>query len=280
MRCLTNKTIPGPNGRPIVYDLYYESEAFKAPVIVFCHGYKGFKDWGAWSLFAKAFASTGYAFLKFNFSHNGGTASNPIDFPDLQAFAQNNYTKEIQDLEAVVHWLKGSLQNYSALDSGKIILMGHSRGAGIATICASENLQIYKLITLAGVSDYSSRFPAREALSAWAKSGVYHVKNGRTQQQMPHHFQFYKDFIANQDRLTISKAAKKLKIPHLIIHGGADNSVDISEAKALQVWSPYCSLCIIDNANHVFGAKHPWNQAEMPTDLQRVYTKTIDFINN
>ena len=62
-----NGKIPGPNGRPIVYDFFYELNRSKAPIVIFCHGYKGYKDWGAWTLFAKDFASQGIAFLKFNF---------------------------------------------------------------------------------------------------------------------------------------------------------------------------------------------------------------------
>ena len=42
----------------------------------------GFKDWGAWHLVQDFFTNKGYAFCKFNLSHNGGTVENGIDFPD------------------------------------------------------------------------------------------------------------------------------------------------------------------------------------------------------
>ena len=77
--------------RPIVYDIYYkENQESELPTVLFCHGYKGFKDWGAWDLVAKAFAEAGFFFVKFNFSHNGGTVEQPIDFQDLKAFSDNN----------------------------------------------------------------------------------------------------------------------------------------------------------------------------------------------
>ena len=272
--------IPGPNERPIVYDLFYDPILQNAPVIIFCHGYKGFKDWGAWPLLGKAFVSKGFAFFKFNFSHNGGTLKYPIDFPDLEAFAQNNYTKELQDLDCFLQWLARSFKNKPFLDLKKIILIGHSRGGGIATIKASEDPMIYKLITLAGVSDFKSRFPAEQVLRDWSRSGRYFVKNGRTQQQMPHDYQFYLDFLNNEERLTISSAAKRLKIPHLIVHGEGDTSVSISEAKALHRWSSLSTLCILEESNHVFGAEHPWKKLEMPVNLKTVFTKMIDFINN
>ena len=196
---IINAKIPGPNGRPIIYDFFYEINKPKAPIVIFCHGYKGYKDWGAWTLFAKDFATQGIAFLKFNFSYNGGTAENPIDFPDLEAFGENNYTKELQDLECVINWLTTHQSTNSALDTNTIILMGHSRGGGIALIKASEDSRIRKVITLAGVSDYKSRFPEKQVLKAWASSGMYYVKNKRTRQQMPHCYQFYEDFIAHED---------------------------------------------------------------------------------
>ena len=57
--------------KPIVYDTYFTNDGKAKPLVIFCHGYKGFKDWGPWHLVAKAFAEAGFFFLKFNFSHNG-----------------------------------------------------------------------------------------------------------------------------------------------------------------------------------------------------------------
>ena len=63
MKCIINHTIPGPNERPIDYDLFYDPILQNAPIIIFCHGYKGFKDWGAWSLMGNAFVSKGFTFF-------------------------------------------------------------------------------------------------------------------------------------------------------------------------------------------------------------------------
>lgn len=99
MNQFLNKVLTRPAKKPMVYDVFFIPSQKPKPVIIFCHGYKGFKDWGAWNLVAKAFAKAGFFFLKFNFSHNGGTIEDPIDFPDLEAFAQNNFSKELEDLE-------------------------------------------------------------------------------------------------------------------------------------------------------------------------------------
>ena len=66
-------------------------------------------------------------FVKFNFSHNGGTTDNPIDFPDLKAFADNNYTKELLDLDDILNFiLSENSQFKNEIDSSNISLIGHS----------------------------------------------------------------------------------------------------------------------------------------------------------
>ncbi len=95
-----NIRIQDTSKRPIVTDLVYDSSIKLGPLIIFCHGYKGFKDWGAWPLLSEALAASGFVVIKFNFSHNGGTHKQPIDFPDLEAFGNNNYTKELEDFRS------------------------------------------------------------------------------------------------------------------------------------------------------------------------------------
>jgi dipeptidyl aminopeptidase/acylaminoacyl peptidase len=270
--------IQGKHDKSILIDSKYLENGTKKPIILFCHGYKGFKDWGAWNLMAEKFANSGFFFIKFNFSYNGGTLEEPIDFPDLEAFGHNNYTKELEDLEAVIDWVLLNETIKKEADTDNINLLGHSRGGGIVLIKAEEDNRIKKVISLAGVSDYKVRFPQGIALNNWKKDGVYFVENGRTKQQMPHYFQFFTDFIENEERLTINRAVKNLKIPHLIIHGSGDTSVSVEEAKQLHKWNPKSKLKIIDGANHVFGASHPWTSNKIPDSLQKAIDITISFI--
>ena len=274
-----NKILHREDKKPIVYDVYYNENQKPKRVVIFCHGYKGFKDWGAWHLVAEAFAKAGFFFIKFNFSHNGGTVDDPIDFPDLEAFAENNYTKELDDLETVIEYFATTKHYMLEADVKNISLIGHSRGGGIALIKAQENDKVKKVITWAGVSDYKVRFKeGTNEFKEWEESGVKHVQNGRTKQQMPHHFQFYTDFKENENRLTIQRAVEHLEIPHLIIHGSDDPTVSVEEAKAMHQWNPKSALKIIEGTNHVFEAKHPWNDDKMPNSLKQVVKATIDFI--
>ena len=275
-----NITINGRHGRPILTDVFCGYNLEPAPVIIFCHGYKGYKDWGAWNLMAESFANEGNCLVKFNFSYNGGTIDQPIDFPDLEAFAQNNYSKELDDLQTVLDWVCTELNQMYTIDLSNITLIGHSRGGGIVTIMAEMDQRIKRVISLAGVSDFKNRFnEGSDEFKKWQTTGVKYVLNGRTKQQMPHYFQFYEDFKTHEDLLTIERAARNLTVPHLIIHGDHDTSVLIDEANQLHQWNPNSELKVIKNANHVFNTSHPWHESKLSIELQNVVDCCIWFIN-
>ena len=273
-----NLVLRAENKKPILYDLYYKESASPISLVIFCHGYKGFKDWGAWHLVAEAFANAGFCFLKFNFSHNGGTVDQPIDFPDLDAFAENNFSHEMDDIDRVINTIQIGNENLTQKISD-ISIIGHSRGGGIVLIKAEEDSRIKKVVTWASVSDFKQRFQENtENFEKWKETGVTYIENSRTKQQLPHNFQFYEDFKANENLFNIERAVKDLKVPFLIIHGDEDTTVSIKEAEALKSWKPNSRLEIIKNGDHVFGAQHPWNQSEIPEQLKKVVALTIDFL--
>ena len=126
MKIERNIIIQGKHSKPILLDFGYNATGVKKPVVVFAHGFKGFKDWGHFNKVMEYFIENDFAFLKFNFSHNGGTVEQPIDFPDLEAFGNNNYTKELDDLRTVVDWIVAT--GNEEIDADQIYLIGHSRG--------------------------------------------------------------------------------------------------------------------------------------------------------
>lgn len=275
----TNLNIQGLHGRPIPTDVVYTDDERNKPVLLFCHGYKGFKDWGAWNLMAEEFAKKGFLFIKFNFAFNGGTLEEPIDFPDLDAFGENTYTKELDDLHVLINWISGEDFPYKKrADLSRFTLMGHSRGGGVVVIKAAEDKRIQKLVTLAAVSDFGDRFPRGEELEAWRQKGIAYIENARTKQKMPHLFDFYEDFKVNEERLTISKSAKRLQIPSLIIHGTADPTVEVENARDLHRWIKNSELFLLKGSDHVFEASHPWEKDELPPAMERIIAKATEFI--
>ena len=143
-----NIVLENPATKSFLADTFVPDKEGKLPLVIFAHGYKGYKDWGAWNLMAEKFAKNGFYFVKFNFSHNGTSLDNPSDFADLESFAHNNYSKELSDLNFVIEHFSQD----NRVDAENITLIGHSRGGGISIIAASENSKIKNLITLASIS--------------------------------------------------------------------------------------------------------------------------------
>jgi dienelactone hydrolase len=265
------------HGRESVYDLRFIENSQSKPLLIFCHGFKGFKDWGHFNLIADQFCASGMIVLKFNFTFNGGTTNEIIDFPDLQAFAENNYLKELEDIHHIIHLVKNGdipLDKWN----GEIYLLGHSRGGGMATIAAFENKNIFKVVSWAGISDCIARLPEEEELLDWKLKGVKYILNGRTQQKMPMNYQFIESLLCNKKRVSIEQASKKMNKPHLIIHGSNDSAVDQKEAIVLNSWSEKSEIEIIQGANHVFGGKHPWSNESIPEHTKIAIKRTLKFL--
>lgn len=271
-----NKIFTGANNRKSVFDAKISAD--NKAVILFVHGYKGYKDWGCWGLMEEYFLQRNMGFVKFNFSHNGGIVAEPIDFPDLDAFGKNCFSYELEDLEIITTEVH-RLINQELEAEIPIVLVGHSRGGGVAVLHASKNKYISKIISLAGISSIGNRFPSGEELEDWKNSGVRYVQNARTNQDMPHYFSFFEDYQKNKEALNIEDSARSLKIPFVQIHGDMDLTVSITEGQYMARWTN-TNLVIVKGAGHTFGAKQPWNNNEMPADMLEVCANMLAFIDD
>ena len=274
----TNLKINSQHGKPILVDAFFNPNKAQKPVVIFAHGFKGFKDWGHFNLVAKMFAASGFVFVKFNFSHNGTTPEQPTNFADLEAFGNNNFSLELDDLGEVIDWVcnGNSAILASEVDTGKIYLVGHSRGGGIVILKANEDNRVRKVTTWASVSEYG-KYWGHEVMEQWKKDGVMYIANARTNQQMPLYYQMYENYFANLQRLHIPQAARNLKIPVLVVHGTADEAVPFKSGEELAGWCANAKLLTMENAGHTFGGKHPWLYLQLPKDSQKVVEETMLF---
>jgi pimeloyl-ACP methyl ester carboxylesterase len=266
---LNNETYVGANGRQSFVDFEVPHD-FNAKIILFVHGFMGFKDWGCWSLVQEYFVKNGFGFCKFNFSHNGGTIENPIDFPDEEAVANNTYSKELFDVQEVIKWISLKISNPYDL-----LLIGHSRGGGIAALVDHEKVR--KKIFLAPVASFESRFPVGKELEDWKVNGSRTIVNSRTKQHLKQHIKIWEDYYRNMNALNIETACSKNNIPTLVLHGNKDEAVAIEEGRKLANWL-HGDFIEIKEANHTFGASHPWNSNEMPEHLIEVCQSILNFL--
>lgn len=272
-------TIEGSNGRSVLLDITYDADKDKRPVVLYAHGFNGFKDWGNFDLIVTQFVTAGFTFVKFNFSHNGTTTEQPQDFADLEAFGGNNYTKQLFDLDKVLDWVCAEGNPVSRyIDSDRVGLIGHSMGGGISIIKTAEDHRIKALCTWASIAVCKTPWGSWDEvkMKEWEATGVQYYTNGRTGQQMPLYYQLFLDYVNHEDRLDIVAAAGKIKVPFLICHGTEDTGVAVANAYLLQKANPDAEIFIV-SSDHVFGRKHPWPESHLPEAMQSVVDRNVLF---
>jgi pimeloyl-ACP methyl ester carboxylesterase len=269
-------SIAGAGGRLMLIDLTVDTDNLQAPLIIFAHGFKGFKDWGAYNLMADYFAQQGFRFLKFNFSHNGTTPDNPTEFADLIAFSENTFTMELDDLGRMIDFACNGPVTPRAQS---VYLLGHSMGGGISIIKAAEDKRVSKLVTMASIAGFRELWP-KEAEEQWRLSGMRYIINARTGMQMPLKATLLDDLDKHPVRLNIASKAAEMTIPWLLIHGDADTSVPINHAHQLKAAQPNAELLILKKADHVFNASHPYPAKKLTVALQQLCEQTVGFLRN
>ena len=247
-------------------------------IVVFCHGYKGYKDWGCWNLVAQKFASYDIPFLKFNYSGNGTTHAQPTDFVDEEAFRHNTYTKELNETRDVIDWVDDRRAGLNLAPNAKIHLVGHSRGGGIAFLASEEHPKVESCSLWAAVSDFENRFPFGFELKSWRDKGELAVKNARTGQVLYHSYEWFEDYHRNKLRLHIRPIAKCCSKSLFVAHAMDDPAVHVSAGMKYSKWCELTELMLLEEGGHTFGAKEPWEESTLPDPLEKVSAATIRFI--
>jgi len=263
--------LTGSDDKTIFGDHTYDDAIINNGIILFIHGFKGFKDWGAHNLTASYFAAQGYRYVKFNLSHSGVTQEKPTDVTDLETFADNTVSKEMADVTTVINYISHTFPSIP------LYLIGHSRGGGLAILKAAEDPRVSKLITWSSIAAFDSLWKPEQE-KEWKERGRIYVENARTREKMPLNVNLLNDFEEHKEQYNILAAAKRIKIPWLILHGDDDVNVKFSIAQQLAQVQLGAQLQKIEGANHVYGASHPYLANSLPLLLQQVCEKTLAFL--
>ena len=250
--------ITNRHGDPIHGDFHLPVDPTGAPVLLICHGFIGFKDWGGFPYAADFLATHGFAAVRFNFSLNGiGTRFE--EFTLLENFARNTISRELEDLRDLIDAVeRGDIVPRSCACT-RIGLIGHSLGGGLAVIHAAEDSRIRGVASWAGVADFMRWGKKTRAL--WRKRGRIEIENGRTHQMMPMDVTMLEDIEANQTRFDIPQAAARIGRPLLAVHGAQDVSVPIAEGQRVTAAAEASrtQFVRIPHADHTFGIRHPFD---------------------
>lgn len=271
--------IKNKTGDNLITDFRYpENAEGKIPLVILCHGFKGFKDWGCFPYMMEKIAGEGNFAVSFNFSYNGTgeNESEQSEFTRLDLFAENTFSKELDDTRSILDYLTEHKDEYN-YDIENITLIGHSRGGGIAILKTAEEKRIGKLIVLSSLCNFNRYSDTLK--SKWKETGFFEVVNARTNQIMRMNYSLIEDLEKNKDRLDIQKAVSEIKVPILLIHGMQDITVDYSNAEDLYSRSDKTKseLFLIENTGHTFGAVHPFEGTTKA--LEEAITLILDFLN-
>ncbi|QNE38551.1 alpha/beta fold hydrolase [Hymenobacter sp. NBH84] len=277
----TDFLLRNPNHtRPFAADARYLPDGQAKPVVVFVHGFKGFKDWGHFNVLADYFARQGFVFIKLNLSHNGVVVGGSGDLEDMEAFGHNNFSLELDDLGALLdalHTPGATPLPPAELDLTRLALIGHSRGGGLVLLKAAEDARVTFVVGWAAINDIDQRW-SPDLMQRWQADGVQYIDNARTGQRMPLYYQLAEDYQRNKARLDIPTLVCTLRQPLLLLHGDQDETLTVQMAHDIQAWQPRAKLVVVPGANHVFGGRHPWEESGLPADAQRVADETIAFL--
>lgn len=274
-------SIESSEGLPIVYDMYLPSNAVNSlPVVLFLHGFKGFKEWGAFPDAFFEIARSGCAVIAFNFSRNG-VKGHSDTFEELDLFADETFTQDLEDVRSVIDAVQmQKIKTGSAsLETDEVAIIGHSRGGHTAVVAAAEYGEVSTLITWASVADYTRQFSS-EMKKDWEEKGYTEIENSRTGQLMRINRKVYDDLIQNANRLVALKRVQSLMIPCCFIHGTADSAVRMNNSQML--WQMCKSRekerIMINGADHTFGVSHPWEKDDVPEHFGTLIDKTIEWL--
>ena len=240
----------------------------KATVVI-CHGFKGFARWAFFPYLADQIATAGLGAITFDFS-GSGIGEDRENFTNPDAFTNNTFTQELDDLDAVI--AEARVKEWIGEGYG---LFGHSRGGGVAVLHASRNPDVRALVTWAAISD-PNRWPA-DVVARWKALGHVDVHNARTGEIIPLSTAILHEVEAlGETTLNIDAAASGVRSPWLVIHGDSDETVPHSEGERLHRSSSEVSeFRLIEGANHAFDASHPLT--EPPQALDSVTRDTVEF---
>jgi pimeloyl-ACP methyl ester carboxylesterase len=261
--------------------------------LIICHGFKGFKDWGMFRHIAEAFAEKLDVVL-FNFSYNG-VGENLLEFTELEKFAKETYSRDLEDLEALAGLIqsgnfKSALEKHEVnereiefqreaihANSGKvsaepIFILGHSRGAGVALIHALDHpSNVTGIISWNGVTVVDLLTP--ENKEDMRTNGRGYTVNGRTGQKMPLDREILEDMERNQERFDIIGRISQATFPIALIQGTED-SKRLREGSAILVErNPAIEWIQIPGGNHTFGTVHPYQGQTEPLEQAVAATK-------
>lgn len=236
-----------------IIGIFHQPDVELPPAIIMCHGWTGDKaEHGLFTKAAKEFCKNGFAVLRFDFRGSGESEGK---------FENITFTEEASDLRFAIEFMKRH-----NINKEKICLLGLSMGGAVSVLIYNPKIRAIVLWSPAiHTKEVFPKLLGEKAIKEIEEKGYYDLYNPFKQKS----FRITKRFLDEANNLDIPSIFRKIHCPILIVHGTADDTVDLKFSKELaESGGKNKTLEIIEGADHVFNA---------PQHEKQVITLSLQF---
>ncbi len=206
----------------------------RKPIVIMCHGFSTSKDSRTYVRLEEILNDKEISTFRFDFYAHGESEGK---------FEEITTSEAVDDVQNAIEFLKKS--GYE-----KIGLMGSSFGGLASILIASRSDDLFLLALKSPVSDYISMAHTRrseEEINDWKNKGYIEL-NSNIEERRRLNYSFYED----ADQMDAYEAARKIKIPALIVHGDEDETVPVEQSIKTARLIENCRLEIIKGCDHIY----------------------------
>lgn len=244
-----------------------------APYVLLVHGHRSFMDWAFLPSIASSLANCQIATVAFNMS-GSGIGPDLASFSELEAFAKNTYSQEVEDLERVRHFVDSG--EFAGLDPSRCAIFGHSRGGGMALLHAARRGD-YGALCLWNPMHRVALF-GEESLQSFEQRGFVDspLASGQT---LRLDRDILDDAHDNREALDIGAACAQISAPVLLVYGARDplNRGGGRDALEMALAHNPPEVRVIERTGHTFGSRHPLTQR--PPALEEALATSTDWLS-
>ncbi len=205
-------------------------------IVVLGHGFSSSRDNSTNAALCPLLHKAGIPTFRFDFFAHGDSEGD---------FAEVTPTLTLQNtLDAIAHVRRKGYE--------RIAYFGGSLGGYVGYFVASQE-ELCALCVKCPVADFGSvtRDLVEDDLETWREKGHSHYFSHSQQKRIKINYTFASEGIENP----AYPVMVNIKVPTLIIHGGADTVVPVEQSKRAATLIPHCLLAVVDGAGHEFQAE-------------------------
>jgi len=179
-----------------------------------------------------------------------------------------NLKKLVVDSLSIDDFVDDALAGARALAAdkrfSKVVLLGHSEGAGLVLQAANRDAPVAGIVMMSGagrpimtvIREQLSRQLPPEELVKWDSASARYLRGEPAGDVLPGLMSLLQPvnrrFMQTWAKYDPTAEIAKVKVPVLIVQGGKDIQVSAADARALAAAQPAATLLLIPNANHVY----------------------------